>query len=217
VICAPFPRADLDRLRPGSGRPKQDAGLRIVEHLREAACGADHAPGDAIARPASGRRAAPDTTMLPGSMCDRHHDVLEEDRTVMGGAQREFLLDLGCDQAVRALSTRKPRMPSSVCAQITNRSAIGELVIHIFAPFSTHRGRGGWRGLHVGGSEPPCGSVSPKQRSPRRSSSRGSSASAPSAAVGVDRDMHDGYDIRTHPGAARPRGCLDHHDLYACP
>ena len=28
-------------------------------------------------------------------------------------------------------------MPSSVFAQMTNRSAIGELVIHIFAPFST--------------------------------------------------------------------------------
>ena len=55
-------------------------------------------------------------------------------------------------------------MPSSVLAQTTNRSAIGEFVIHIFAPFSTQSPPRRFACVFMlAGSEPPCGSVRPKQ------------------------------------------------------
>ena len=55
-------------------------------------------------------------------------------------------------------------MPSSVFAQMTNRSASGEFVIHIFAPLMTQSvpRRLAWVFM-LAGSEPPCGSVRPKQ------------------------------------------------------
>ena len=58
----------------------------------------------------------------------------------------------------------KPLMPSSHFAHTTARSAIGALVIHIFDPLSTQSPprRFAWVFM-LPGSDPPCGSVSPKQ------------------------------------------------------
>ena len=62
------------------------------------------------------------------------------------------------------LSMRNPRMPSGLTAHTTATSAMEPLVIHIFEPFSTQSvpRRLAWVFMFAG-SEPPCGSVSPKQ------------------------------------------------------
>ena len=73
-------------------------------------------------------------------------------------------------------STRKPRMPSSVCAHTTATSAIEPLVIHIFAPSRRHRPPAS-RTARVrmpAGFEPKSGSVSPKQPMASPRASRGS-------------------------------------------
>ncbi len=55
-------------------------------------------------------------------------------------------------------------MPSAVIAQMTPRSAIVPLVIHILAPLSTQSvPRCLACVFMLAGSEPPCGSVRPKQ------------------------------------------------------
>ncbi len=61
-------------------------------------------------------------------------------------------------------SMMKPRTPSSVRAQTIDRSAIVALVIHILAPLITQSlpRRLAWVFM-LDGSEPPCGSVRPKQ------------------------------------------------------
>ena len=59
--------------------------------------------------------------------------------------------------------TRNPRMPSSVCAQITARSAIEPFVIHIFEPFSTQSPPSRLADVRMWfGSLPKSASVSPK-------------------------------------------------------
>ena len=62
-------------------------------------------------------------------------------------------------------STRKPRIPSSVCAQTTAMSAIEPLVIHILVPERTQSpaARRRARVRIAAGSLPASGSVSPKQ------------------------------------------------------
>ena len=58
----------------------------------------------------------------------------------------------------------KPRMPSSVIAQQMHRSAIAPLVIHIFEPLMTQSPPFFFAWVFMfDGSEPPCGSVRPKQ------------------------------------------------------
>ena len=72
------------------------------------------------------------------------------------GAERPFI----------PFSRTKPRItPSSVFAQTTNTSAIGELVIHIFEPLEDVAAGGLLRARVCiePGSEPWLGSVSPKQ------------------------------------------------------
>jgi hypothetical protein len=61
-------------------------------------------------------------------------------------------------------STMKPWMPSSVCAHTIAMSARLPLVIHIFEPLRTQSSPSR-RALvfMLAGSEPPCGSVRPKQ------------------------------------------------------
>ena len=61
-------------------------------------------------------------------------------------------------------STMKPRMPSSVIAQQMHRSAMAPLVIHILAPLMTQSPPFFFACVFMlAGSEPPCGSVRPKQ------------------------------------------------------
>jgi len=53
-------------------------------------------------------------------------------------ARREYFQGMGkASKPGVPFSTRKPRMPPSVCAQITATSAISPLVIHILLPLST--------------------------------------------------------------------------------
>ena len=61
-------------------------------------------------------------------------------------------------------STTKPWMPSSVCAQTMAMSARLPLVIHILEPLITQSPPSlrAWVFM-LAGSEPPCGSVRPKQ------------------------------------------------------
>ena len=55
-------------------------------------------------------------------------------------------------------------MPSSVCAQITARSAIEPFVIHIFEPFNTQSSPSRFADVRMWfGSLPKSASVSPKQ------------------------------------------------------
>ncbi len=55
-------------------------------------------------------------------------------------------------------------MPSGVVAHTTARSAIAPLVIHIFEPFTTQSVPRLFAWVFMlAGSEPPCGSVRPKQ------------------------------------------------------
>ena len=61
-------------------------------------------------------------------------------------------------------STMKPRIPTGVIAHTTARSAIGALVIHIFEPLITQSLPRFFACVFMfAGSEPPCGSVRPKQ------------------------------------------------------
>ena len=61
-------------------------------------------------------------------------------------------------------STRKPRIPSSVWAQTTARSAIEPLVIHILVPERTQSPPERRARVRIAaGSLPASGSVSPKQ------------------------------------------------------
>ena len=73
-------------------------------------------------------------------------------------------------------STRKPRMsPASSFAQTSSTSAIGELLIQVFDPFSTNPPSTFFARVRIeAGSEPASGSVSPKQptNSPVRSFGR---------------------------------------------
>ena len=62
-----------------------------------------------------------------------------------------------------SVGTRNPRMPSSVCAQMTARSAIEPFVIHIFEPFSTQSPPSRLADVRMWfGSLPKSASVSPK-------------------------------------------------------
>ncbi len=87
-------------------------------------------------------------------------------------------------------STRKPRMsPASSLAQTTATSAIGELVIQVLDPFSTKPPSTERARVRMApGSEPPSGSVRPKQptNSPVRSLGRKRSfwSSEPNAQIG---------------------------------
>ncbi len=102
---------------------------------------------------------------LPGSMFSSGTTTSSRKiAPVIEARSENFFSISGATRPAAPFSTRKPRMPSSVFAQITNRSAIGELVIHILAPFSTQSlpRRRAWVFMFAG-SEPPCGSVSPKQ------------------------------------------------------
>ncbi len=61
-------------------------------------------------------------------------------------------------------STRKPRTPSSVCAQTTATSAMVPLVIHCLAPFEIQPSPSRRAVVRMPpGLEPKSGSVSPKQ------------------------------------------------------
>src|SRR3954454_5345641 len=74
---------------------------------------------------------------------------------------------LGALRPFEPFSSTKPRiLPSSASdfAQITNTSAIGELVIHILVPERTYPPCTFWARVRMlPGSEPESGSVSPKQ------------------------------------------------------
>ena len=62
-----------------------------------------------------------------------------------------------------SVGTRKPRIPSSVLAHTTARSAIPPLVIHIFVPESTQSSPSLRAAVRIRpGSEPTSGSVRPK-------------------------------------------------------
>ena len=73
-------------------------------------------------------------------------------------------------------SRMKPRMsPASSFAHTTNTSAIGELVIQVFEPFSTNPPSTRFARVRIdAGSDPASGSVRPKQptHSPLRSFGR---------------------------------------------
>jgi hypothetical protein len=70
----------------------------------------------------------------------------------------------GAEKPCMPFSTMKPRMPSSVIAQQMHRSAMAPLVIHILAPLITQSPPFFTaRVFMLEGSDPPCGSVSPKQ------------------------------------------------------
>ena len=57
-----------------------------------------------------------------------------------------------------------PRIPSSVIAQQIHRSAMAPFVIHIFEPLMTQSLPCFFAWVFMfDGSEPPCGSVRPKQ------------------------------------------------------
>ncbi len=83
----------------------------------------------------------------------------------MTDARSENLRSIsGAENPFMPFSTMKPRMPSSVIAQQMHRSAMAPLVIHIFAPLMTQSPPFFTaRVFMFDGSEPPCGSVSPKQ------------------------------------------------------
>ena len=99
------------------------------------------------------------------------------------------MLDLRRREPLLPFSTMKPRMPSSVFAQHEHRSAIGAFVIHIFEPLMTQSPPRRFACVFMlAGSEPPCGSVRPKQpiSSPLRHA-RQVLLLLLLAAVGVDR------------------------------
>ena len=80
-------------------------------------------------------------------------------------ARRDSLLSIrGVVKPSAPRSTRKPRITPSSLAHTSATSAIGALVIHILAPFSTNPP---WTALATvridAGSEPPSASVRPKQ------------------------------------------------------
>ena len=71
--------------------------------------------------------------------------------------------------------TRKPRTPSSVCAQTTATSETEPLVIHIFCPCRIQSEPSRRARVRIEpGSEPASGSVSPKQPSASPAAIRGS-------------------------------------------
>ena len=103
--------------------------------------------------------------MLPGSRFSSGTTTSSRKRAPVADARNENFFSIsGAAKPRVPLSTMNPRMPSSVCAQTIARSAIGAFVIHIFAPFSTQSlpRRFAWVFM-LTGSEPPCGSVRPKQ------------------------------------------------------
>ena len=77
-----------------------------------------------------------------------------------------FFLMSGAEKPRVPFSTRKPRMPSSVCAHTTATSATEPFVIHILAPFRIQSEPSRRAFVRIApGSEPASGSVSPKQPS----------------------------------------------------
>src|SRR5207244_5031732 len=105
----------------------------------------------------------------------RHEGVLEHDLAGDRGAQRQLAFDLGVANPLVPRSTMKPRMTLSSFAQTTAMSAMGELLIHVFAPVRTNPPLAfSARVTMEPGSEPWSGSVSPKQPtiSPRASFGR---------------------------------------------
>ncbi len=94
----------------------------------------------------------------------------------MTEARSENLCSIsGAEKPGVPFSMRKPRIPSGVMAHTTARSASEPLVIHIFEPFNTQSAPRflAWVFM-LAGSDPPCGSVRPKQpmSSPRAMAGR---------------------------------------------
>jgi len=118
-----------------SGRPKRMRDLDSQAPGPDSLGSADDAPGDAVAAWVSGQGAFEADHRGAGFGRDDH--VVEEQGGGDRGAQGEFALDLRGGEAGVPVSMRKPRMPSSVMAHTTARSAMAPLVIHIFAPLMT--------------------------------------------------------------------------------
>jgi hypothetical protein len=102
----------------------------------------------------------------PGSTFAAGTTTLSKNSPDVTDARRLNLCSIsGAENPGVPVSTMKPRMPSSVIAQQTQRSAIAPFVIHIFEPLITQSppARRFACVFMFAGSEPPCGSVSPKQ------------------------------------------------------
>ena len=158
----------------GERPAEQHARLRVVEQLREAGLrGADHAPGDAVAclRQAGQRR-------LEAASCCRaacSPPARRRRRRRARRSPRRAAKTCARSPAPRSRACPSRRGSRGCLPRSSPRrratSAIGAFVIHIFAPFITQSlpRRFAWVFM-LTGSEPPCGSVSPKQpiSSPRR-------------------------------------------------
>ena len=101
----------------------------------------------------------------PGSRFASGTTTLSKNSAEVTDARRENLRSIsGAAKPFMPFSTMNPRMPSSVIAQQMHRSAIAPLVIHIFEPLMTQSPPFFFAWVFMfDGSEPPCGSVRPKQ------------------------------------------------------
>ena len=101
----------------------------------------------------------------PGSTFSCGTRTWSKKRADVTEARRENLFSIsGAENPFMPFSIMKPRMPSSVCAQTTARSAIAPFVIHIFEPLMIQSEPDFFAWVFMlPGSEPPCGSVRPKQ------------------------------------------------------
>ena len=103
--------------------------------------------------------------VLPGRTFSSGTTTSSKKSAPVAEARSENLRSIsGAAKPRMPFSTMKPRMPSSVFAQTMARSAIGAFVIHILEPFSTQSLPRRLACVFMfDGSEPPCGSVRPKQ------------------------------------------------------
>ena len=123
-------------------------------------CCTHSAPGNAI--PSSIETTEGQPSLHIGQQIFGRHKHILEDNLSSHEARRLTSLRFWCAEPSKQRSTMKRMSPSSL-AQTTARSAIGELVIHIFAPLRTTTVYRLRISHHTARSEPWSGSVRPKQ------------------------------------------------------
>src|SRR6185312_5642532 len=109
-----------------------------IQQLRQAGLrGADDTPGDPVARLRQAGEGALEAHDA-GSTFASGTTTLSKNSAEVTDARSENLRSIsGASNPGVPFSTMKPRIPSSVCAHTTHRSAIAPFVIHIFAPLIT--------------------------------------------------------------------------------
>ena len=186
-----------------SGLAEQLARLRVGEQLLEAGLRrADHAPGDAVARLREAAQRAAQPLHLGQHVLLRHAHVVEEERGGDGRAQRELALDLGRREAARALLDEEAA--DAVVGLRPHDGDVGDRAVrdpHLRAVDDPVAAVARAWVFMFDGSEPPCGSVSPKQPIASPCAMAGSQRLLLLlGAVGVDR-------VHARGSTARRRSC----------